>query len=89
MTEVFCGIDWAEGHHDIALVDQQGQMLVSRRIEDSATGLTELLKTLFDFGDHAENQIPVAIKTTRGLLLAALRSTRRSTSRSSRPHQGP
>lgn len=24
MTEVFCGIDWAEGHHDIALVDLQG-----------------------------------------------------------------
>ena len=22
--DVFCGIDWAEDHHDIALVDQDG-----------------------------------------------------------------
>jgi hypothetical protein len=23
-VKVFCGIDWAEGHHDIALVDELG-----------------------------------------------------------------
>ncbi|MEN8582791.1 transposase [Burkholderia sp. RS01] len=50
MTEVFCGIDWAEGHHDIALVDQQGQLLAARRIEDTAAGLTELLEMLGAFG---------------------------------------
>ena len=23
--QVFCGIDWAEDHHDVALVDRDGQ----------------------------------------------------------------
>lgn len=31
---VFCGIDWAEAHHDIALVDQTGRLLAKRRIGD-------------------------------------------------------
>ena len=33
---VFCGIDWAEDHHDIALVDQDGTLLTTRRIGDDA-----------------------------------------------------
>jgi hypothetical protein len=37
--EVFCGIDWAEDHHDIAIVDRDGQLLARRRISDSAAGL--------------------------------------------------
>lgn len=24
---VYCGIDWAEGHHDIAVVDDTGALL--------------------------------------------------------------
>ena len=24
---VFCGIDWAEGHHDVALVDEDGKLV--------------------------------------------------------------
>lgn len=26
-ASVFCGIDWAENHHDIALVDMEGAVL--------------------------------------------------------------
>ena len=44
--EVFCGIDWAEDHHDIALVDAGGQLLARRRITDSAAGLAQLLELL-------------------------------------------
>jgi hypothetical protein len=25
--EIYCGIDWAEDHHDIALVGRDGQLL--------------------------------------------------------------
>jgi hypothetical protein len=25
--KAFCGIDWAEGHHDIALVDELGRLV--------------------------------------------------------------
>ena len=35
---VFCGIDWAEGHHDIALVDGEGKLVAKRRIDESLEG---------------------------------------------------
>ena len=37
--DVYCGIDWAEDHHDIALVDRDGKLLARRRISDDAAGL--------------------------------------------------
>ena len=61
--EVFCGIDWAEDHHDIALVDTGGQLLARRRISDDAAGLAALLDLLASHGDSAEDPIPVAIET--------------------------
>ena len=76
--EVFCGIDWAEDHHDIALVDRDGQLLARRRISDDAAGLAALLGLLADHGDSAEDPIPVAIETPRGLLTACLRATGRN-----------
>jgi transposase len=74
---IFCGIDWAEGHHDIAVVDVQGGLLARRRITDDVAGLRELLQVLAEHGDHAEAPIPVAIETSRGLLVACLRATGR------------
>ncbi len=74
---VFCGIDWAEDHHDIALVDQDGTLLVKRRIGDDAAGFTALLQLLADAGDRPDAPIPVAIETSHGLLVAGLRATGR------------
>jgi transposase len=75
--EVFCGIDWAEDHHDIALVDRGGQLLARRRISDDPAGLAALLDVLAGHGDSAGDPIPVAIETPRGLLTACLRATGR------------
>jgi transposase len=75
--DVYCGIDWAEDHHDIALVNQDGQLLGRRRISDDAAGLAELLALLGEHGDTPDDQIPVAIETPRGLLVACLRATGR------------
>jgi hypothetical protein len=75
--DVFCGIDWAEDHHDIALVDAGGQLLARRRISDDAAGLAALLGLLAEHGDSAEDPVPVAIETPRGLLTACLRATGR------------
>jgi transposase len=74
---VFCGIDWAEDHHDIAVVDREGQLLARRRIDDDASGLAALLALLAEHGDSAEDPIPVAIETPRGLLTACVRATGR------------
>jgi hypothetical protein len=87
--EVFCGIDWAEDHHDIALVGRDGQLLARRRISDGAAGLAALLELLAEHGDSAEDPIPVAIETPRGLLTACLRATgRRSPSWPAHPATG-
>jgi transposase len=75
--DVFCGIDWAEDHHDIALADRDGTLLARLRIGDDAAGLAALLALLAEHGDSAEDPVPVAIETPRGLLVACLRATGR------------
>lgn len=77
MSRVYCGVDWAESHHDLALVDERGEMVAKRRIPESAAGFAELVETLAAAGDDPTDPIPVAIETPRGLLVAALRSTGR------------
>lgn len=74
---VFCGIDWAEGHHDVALVDAEGSLVAKRRIAESPDGVAELSAMLAAAGDSAEDPIPVAIETPRGLLVAVLRAAGR------------
>lgn len=37
---VFCGVDWAEDHHDVALVNAGGTRLAKLRISDDAEGFT-------------------------------------------------
>ncbi|WP_138968821.1 IS110 family transposase [Streptomyces sp. YIM 121038] len=71
---VFCGIDWAEHHHDVALVDEAGTLLAKARITDDAAGYHQLLAVLAEHGDSPEDPIPVAIETSHGLLVASLRT---------------
>jgi transposase len=75
--DVYCGIDWAEDHHDVALVDRDGRLLARRRMSDDAAGLAGLLALLAEHGDTAADPVPVAIETPRGLLTACLRATGR------------
>jgi transposase len=77
LMNVFCGIDWAEDHHDVAVVDRDGQMLARSRISDDAAGLARLLELLAEHGDSPDDPVPVAIETPRGLLVACLRATGR------------
>jgi transposase len=76
--KVFCGIDWAEAHHDVAIVDENGQLVAKKRITDDPTGLAQLVEMFASVGDSAEDPIPVAIETPRGLLVASLRATGRA-----------
>jgi hypothetical protein len=63
---VYCGIDWAEDHHDVAIVDMHGTLIAKRRISDDAAGFVCLLELFAEAGDSAEEPIPVAIETGRG-----------------------
>jgi len=73
---MFCGIDWAEDHHDIAVVDDTGALVARARIENSAAGLSALLAMLAECGDTPAGLVPVAIERPNGLLVGCLRGTR-------------
>jgi transposase len=74
---VTCGIDWAEDHHDVAVVDGDAQVLGRLRIDDDAAGFQQLLSLLAEHGDTRDDPVPVAIETSRGLLVSALRAAGR------------
>ncbi|MET4590589.1 IS110 family transposase [Arthrobacter sp. 754] len=71
---VYCGLDWAENHHDIALVNEAGELLAKQRITDDAAGYKALLELRAEHGDNPRAPIPVAIETSHGLLVATLRT---------------
>jgi transposase len=73
MNVILCGIDWASDHHDVALIDGEGNKLGRRRIGDDATGLGELI-ALFAAHDAGPESVKIAIETERGLLVASLRA---------------
>ncbi len=71
--KITCGIDWAEGHHDVALVDSDGRQVAKLRIDTGLSGFTELMALL---AEHTDDPIgvPVAIETDKVLLVVALRA---------------
>ena len=71
---VWCGIDWAERHHDICLVDENGTQPARRRVTDDVAGFTELAALLAGHGATSSEPVPVAIETAKGLVCAALRA---------------
>jgi transposase len=68
---LFVGVDWAERHHDICLLDDHGAVLARRRITDGLMGVTDLHALV---ACHAADpkQVVVGIETDRGLLVGAL-----------------
>jgi transposase len=74
---LYCGIDWAETHHDVAIIGEAGRVVSRTRIGNDAAGFAQLLTMLAEAGDTLDNPVPVAIETDRGLLVSALRATGR------------
>jgi transposase len=69
--DITCGIDWAERHHDVALVDDTGLTLAKKRIGAGLEGFTELLALIAEHGGEPD-AVPVAIETDKNLIVAAL-----------------
>ena len=71
---IFVGIDWAEAHHDVCVLDRDGEVLASRRVPEGLEGVARLHALL---GEHAEapDEVIVGIETDRGLLVTALLAT--------------
>jgi transposase len=70
---IFVGIDWAEAHHDICVLDEPGAILAKRRIAAGLEGVGQLHALL---ADHAAepNQVVIGMETDRGLLVGTLRA---------------
>ena len=68
---IFVGIDWAEAHHDVCLVDEVGQVLAKRRVAEGLEGVGKLHALI---AEHAEEpaSVIVGIETDRGLLVGSL-----------------
>lgn len=65
------GIDWAEGHHDLAVMDGEGAVVAKARIDTGPEGFTTLLRLIAEHGGTPADT-PVALETDKNLLVAAL-----------------
>ncbi len=70
---ITCGIDWSEGHHDVALVDEGGTTLARLRIDTGLPGFTALMALIAEHTDEPTSVL-VAIETDKNLLVAALQA---------------
>jgi len=68
---IFIGDDWAEDHHDIHVMDDNGSRLVSRRLPEGLPGIRGLHDIV---ATHAQDphQVVIGIETDRGLWVNAL-----------------
>jgi len=68
---ITCGIDWAEAHHDVALVDQDGTVVARERIGTGVEGFTRVVELIAEHGGSPAGT-PVAIETDKNLLVVGL-----------------
>lgn len=68
---IFVGVDWAEAHHDVCVLDDQGAVLGRRRVNDGVAGVAELHRLVAEHVDEP-GEVAVGIELDRGLLVGAL-----------------
>ena len=66
---IFVGVDWAEAHHDVCVLDEDGRVLSRGRIPDSLEGLRQFYRLV---GDHEPEEVIIGIEKDRGLIVTAL-----------------
>ena len=71
---LFLGDDWAEAHHDIELVDEDGRRLARRRLPEGVEGLAALHALVADTSTRTPSptRCVVGIETDRGPWVQAL-----------------
>jgi len=71
---IFVGVDWAEVHHDVCILDEGGDVLARKRIPDALAGVQQLHAMIAEhLGEENDAEsVVVGIETERGLLVTAL-----------------
>jgi transposase len=69
----YAGIDWADTHHDVLVLDEKGRRVGSLRVDHNPQGLRRLTDFLTQLiGAEAKEEMACIIETTHGLLIAHL-----------------
>ena len=68
------GDDWAEGHHDVELMDRSGRTLARARLAEGPAGMARLHAMIGELlgQDDDEAEVRVGIETDRGPWVTAL-----------------
>src|SRR5258708_28181277 len=70
----YAGIDWADDHHDVVVIDEQGQRVASCRVAHTPDGLAQLVTFLQETvgASPMPQELACLIETPHGLLITAL-----------------
>jgi transposase len=67
----YVGLDWADTHHDVEVLDEAGKRVGARRFAHSHAGLNELKMFLLGIA-ASPDQLACIVETTHGLLISFL-----------------
>lgn len=70
----YVGIDWADMHHDLVMLDEAGKRVGARRVAHSPDGLDELKQFVLSIATSPEH-VACIVETTHGLLISFLLSS--------------
>lgn len=68
---IFVGDDWAEDHHDVHVMNNDGKRLTARRLPEGVEGIRAFHELVAGFVDDP-GEVIVGIETDRGLWVTAL-----------------
>ncbi len=71
MVKIFAGVDWAEAHHDVCIMDESGAKLGKRRVPEGLEGVRSFHELVEPFIEEP-SEVRVGIETDRGLFVGAL-----------------
>src|ERR1044071_7835337 len=71
MGKVFVGLDWAEAHHDVCVIDAEGRRLGGDRVPEGVEGVARFHELVAAHGDDP-GAVVIATETDRGLFVGSL-----------------
>jgi len=73
-VRLFAGDDWAEDHHDVEVMNEQGKVLAKRRLPEGVAGIAQLHELIGRHlpEDAQDAEVVIGIETDRGPWVAAL-----------------
>jgi len=71
MGKVFVGHDWAEAHHDVCIIDEEGQRVATARLAEGVEGVARFHELVAAHADDPA-EVVIATETDRGLFVGAL-----------------